>query len=68
MTLLELITDKGMRPVDVASKARLSERTVKRACAGESIQPMSVYMISVALECDESDIRAAIRASKDGAA
>ena len=68
MTLEQLLESKGLRTVDVASRARLSEATVKRAVGGKMPSDLALWAISVALEMDESDVRDAIKESAEGSA
>ena len=67
MNLADLIKSKGLSVADAARRARLATRTVQNACAGQKTTASTTYLLSIVLQCDESDIRAAIRASKGGA-
>ena len=67
-TLQQIVDAAGMRPVDLASKARLSIDTVRRALKGQEPNPVGCWAMGVALGVEESDVREAIKASAEEAA
>ena len=66
MTLDDLIKSKGMKPADVARRARLSERTIYNARQGGMPNASTLFLVATVLQVDESDVRSAIEQSKEG--
>lgn len=68
LTLMALIRSKGLKPQDVASRARIGYSTVYRATQGVMPGDLQVWAIAHTLSLDEADVRAAIAAGATGAA
>lgn len=66
-TLRQVIVGAGMRPIDLASKARVSTATVYKALRGERVSGLQMLAFSVVLRLPESEVLAAIDASKGAA-
>ena len=64
MTLDDLIKSRGLKPADVARRARLSERTIYNARQGGMPNPSTLFLIATVLQAEESEVREAISASK----
>lgn len=67
-TLRDLIVKAGMKPVDVASRARVSTATVYRGIKGLPLSGLQSWAIATVLGVNEDTLRAAILASAKGAA
>lgn len=63
-TLTQIVKDAGMRPVDLASKARLSLATVERAMKGNIPNPVGCWAMALALGVNEDEIRESIKAAR----
>lgn len=67
VTVRDLIAAAGMKPVDVASKARISTATVYRAMKGLNVSRLQTWAIASALEISEQTLLVAIAASRGAA-
>jgi predicted transcriptional regulator len=68
LTLRAMIGAAGMKPQDVASKARVGYSTVYRATQGVMPGDLQVWAIATAMRVTEGAVRSAIHASAKGAA
>ena len=62
--LRALLDDAGLKPVDLASKARIGTATVYKALAGTPVSSLQTWAIATALGVKESAVRDAIEATR----
>lgn len=67
-TMRDLLDRAGLKPIDLASRARIGTATVYKAMAGVVVAGLQMWAIATVLGVSEGDLRAAILRSAKGAA